>query len=494
MGKVASFVSLSGIVLYRDENMPLYQQLYDEIRTMILNGVLPSGSRLPPTRTLCEELNLSRSTVVEAMAQLGAEGYLESQVGRGTFVAEVLPEKMLQVSGNVGRVYISNGNDVNGGLSERGKRITAVSIPHKTDGLFRPGMPDTETFPFKTWRKMIDKHWQTANTTSLGYGDPAGYLPLREAIADHVRLSRRVNCTSEQVIITAGAQQALYLTAQLLVGVGDPVWVENPGYSGAHVAFRAAGAALCPIPVDEHGLNVTAGIEIAPDAKLIYVCPSHQYPVGGTLPVARRLQLLDWAAQNGAWIVEDDYDSEYRYSGHPLASLQGLDEQQRVIYMGTFSKVMFPSLRLGYVIVPPSLRDAFVKARSVIDRGSSAVNQMALHDFMRDGHFSRHIRRLRVIYAQRQQAAIDAIERFCGGVLEIRPFPAGIHLLAWLPAGWDDQSVSKILTENSFAVQPLSNYSLIPLRRGGLVFGYAAHNETVIWSEVKRMAEVLRAI
>lgn len=491
MGKIASFVSLAGILLDRDDGLPLYQQLYDQIRYMILNGVLLAGSRLPPTRTLCEELDLSRSTVVEAMAQLKAEGYLESQVGRGTFVAVALPEKLLRVPDDAHVVAQPVGEAV-GVLSERGERLTAVSIPSKQHGLFRPGMPDTHTFPLKTWRKLIDNHWQNANIESLGYGDPAGYLPLRQAIAEHGRLARRVNCVPEQVIITAGAQQALYLTAQLLVGSGDQVWVENPGYSGAHVAFRAAGANLCPIQVDENGLDVEAGIASAPNAKLIYVCPSHQYPVGGTLPVARRLQLLSWAAQQGAWIVEDDYDSEYRYSGHPLASLQGLDLQQRVIYMGTFSKVMFPSIRLGYVIVPMQLCDAFVKARSVIDRGSSTVTQMALVDFMREGHFSRHIRRLRVIYAQRQQAAIAAIAALCDGMLTGRPFPAGIHLLAWLPERWDDQAVTAALSEHGFAIQPLSNYSLTRLNRGGLVLGYAAHDETMIWSGVKKMAETLR--
>ena len=488
--------TLVGIKLNRESALPLHRQLYDEIRQMILTNAIMPGEQIPPTRKLCQELSLSRSTVIDAIAQLKAEGYLEGQVGKGTFVSNTLPDVVTQA---VNPSYLLQQDTILpnlfDNLSKRGRQLTAV--PQSTaskSGIFRSGMPDTKTFPFNIWRKLMQQKWKAPHIDALGYGDSAGYYPLRQMIANHARLTRGVNCKAEQVIITAGAQQALYLSANLLLDENESVWVENPGYNGAHLAFQAAGANLIPVPVDEEGVDVDAGTSLAKDAKLVYVCPSHQYPVGGTLPLSRRLQLLEWANNKGAWIIEDDYDSEYRYSGHPLASLQGLDNSQRVIYMGTFSKVMFPSLRLGYIIVPLQLVDSFVVAREAIDRGSCLITQMALHDFMAEGHFSRHIRRSRVLYASRQQAMLDAIAKLCPDLFEVRPFPAGMHLLGWLPQGWDDREVAESLYPLGISAAPLSNYSLTPQKRGGLLFGYAAHDETVIWETVKLIAERLREV
>ena len=480
--------TLAGIQLDRDSKYPLHRQLYDEIRHMILTNVIMPGEQLPPTRKLCDDLSLSRSTVVDAISQLKAEGYLEGWVGRGTFVSRTLPEIVTKViHTGYGPKGISEQPTTNN-LSVRGQQITAVPQANALkSGIFRSGMPDAKQFPFKIWQKLLQKKWAAPEVEALGYGDPAGYYPLRETVAQHVRLTRGVKCSPDQVMITAGAQQALYLTATLLLDQNDPVWVENPGYNGAHLAFRATGARLIPVPVDEDGVDVEAGIVCAAKAKLVYVCPSHQYPVGGTLPLTRRMQLLEWAYAQGAWILEDDYDSEYRYSGHPLASLQSLDNSQRVIYMGTFSKVMFPSLRLGYLILPPQLVAAFTNAREAIDRGSSFVTQMALHEFMVEGHFSRHIRRSRVLYAKRQRALLDAIEKLCPDLFEIRPFPAGMHLLGWLPTGWDDKEIAQALYPLGISAAPLSNYSLTTLERGGLLLGYAAHDETVIWETIKKI-------
>ena len=493
MSRSASFVSLAGIKINRVQSQPIHRQLYAEIREMILSGQIPAGSRLPPTRILCDELAISRSTVVEAVAQLTAEGYVVGQTGRGTFVSETLPEQVLHSARQTAGKNVEKRAETPAAkipLSERGKLLTAGTVhPDATPRPFLPGLPDTTQFPYKHWWRLMSRNWKNP-PTALGYDGGAGYLPLREAIADHVRLSRRVICSPEQVIITAGAQQALFMCAQLFANQGDQIWVENPGYGGAHAAFSTTQLDMVPIPVDSNGIDVEAGIRLAPQAKLAYVTPSHQYPGGGTLDLSRRLRLLEWAKEANSLILEDDYDSEHRYTGHPLESLQGLDKDGRVIYIGTFSKTIFPSLRLGYVIVPKGLGQTFAKARYNLDRGSERVTQMALSDFMREGHFTRHIRRMRLLYAKRQQVFVDAIQRYCGDWLEVAPAPAGLHLVGWLPPGVDDVAVAAKFAEKEIFTPPLSTYSLTPLERGGLVMGYAGVSEEEILSAVKQMGEV----
>ncbi len=467
----------------------MHRQLYSNLRSMILSGQLSAGSRLPPTRILCDELEISRSTVVEAVAQLTAEGYVVGQTGRGTFVCETLPEQVLQsAETNLNKAPEPAESPVL--ISDRGKLLIAGTVhPDATPRPFLPGLPDTKEFPFKHWWRIVGRYWKNP-PAALGYDTGAGYYPLREAIADHVRLSRRVKCTAEQVIITAGAQQALFMCAHLFAKPGDQVWVENPGYGGAHAAFSTTELDLVPIPVDGNGIDVEAGIQLAPHAKLACVTPSHQYPAGGTLDLTRRLRLLEWANEANGLILEDDYDSEYRYTGHPLESLQGLDQNGRVIYIGTFSKTIFPGLRLGYVIVPKGLEDTFAKARYNLDRGSERVTQMALNDFMREGHFTRHIRRMRLLYAKRQQLFVEAIREHCGDWLEVAPAPAGLHLVGWLPPGVDDVRVAATFAQHEIFTPPLSTYSLTPLERSGLVLGYAGVSEDEIVSAVELMGKI----
>lgn len=491
MSRSASFVSLAGIKIKRVGAEPIHRQLYSQVRTMILSGQLPAGSRLPPTRILCDELSISRSTVVEAVAQLTAEGYVVGQTGRGTFVSDTLPEQVMQ-SAEKGLANAKETDTSTISLSRRGLLLTAGAVhPDAYPRPFLPGLPDTAQFPTKHWWRILGKHWKNPPAT-LGYDSGAGYYPLREAIADHVRLSRRVNCAPEQVIITSGAQQALFMCAQLFASRGDPVWVENPGYGGAHAAFSTTELDLVPIPVDHNGIDVEAGIRLAPHAKLAYVTPSHQYPAGGTLDLSRRLRLLEWAKEADSLILEDDYDSEYRYTGHPLESLQGLDRNGRVIYIGTFSKTIFPSLRLGYVIVPKGLEKSFAKARYNLDRGSERIMQMALNDFMREGHFTRHIRRMRLLYAKRQQVLVDAIREQCSDWLEVAPAPAGLHLVGWLAPGLNDVAVAAKFAKHEIYTPPLSTYSLTPLERGGLVLGYAGVTEGDIVAAVKQMAQIFQ--
>ena len=490
MAKTASFLSVAGLNLDRQDESPLHRQLYEQLRELIWTGRLSPGSRLPPTRDFAQELGVSRSTVVEAIKQLASEGFVVGRQGAGTFVNSELPTPAFRP----GRAMMVTARPRPAAprLSQRGQRSVLGQVSRSGAGLpFQPGLPETATFPFKIWRKLLSRHWQAPAYRELAYGDPAGYLPLREQIAGHVATTRGVHCTPEQVIITNGTQQALNLALQLLTDPGDTVWLENPGYSGARHAMQAAGLEIVPVPVDEQGLVVDAGLEQAPSARLAYVSPSHQYPAGGIMSLARRRQLLSWAAAREAWILEDDYDSEYRYAGHPLASLQGLDQAGRVLYSGTFSKVLFPGLRIGYIIVPAGLEAAFTAARGYADRGSCQVTQQVLHDFMAAGHLARHIRRMRTLYMERQAVLVEALAEHCGGWVTTRPAPAGLHLVGWLPAGWDDAALSAQLADVGIVAPPLSGYSLTPLAQGGLVLGYAAVDEGAIRATVRRMVPSL---
>ncbi len=303
-----------------------------------------------------------------------------------------------------------------------------------------------------------------------------------------------MRCTWEQVIVVSGSQQALDLAARVLLDPGDLAWVEDPGNMGARGALIGAGARLAAVPVDREGLNVAAGVERAPGARLAYVAPSHQYPIGVTMSFARRMALIRWAAEAGAWILEDDYDSEYRYTGRPLEALQGLDPEERVVYIGTFSKVLFPALRLGYLVVPPDLVDAFTAARELTDRHPPTVEQAILSDFITGGHFARHLRRMRLLYAKRQATLIEAADRELFGLLDVRPADAGMHLVGWLPEGVDDREASRHALERGVEATAVSLYGTAPDKRGGLMLGYPAVDEDEIRAGVRRLASALEHI
>jgi len=307
------------------------------------------------------------------------------------------------------------------------------------------------------------RQWRRPSYELLSYGDPAGYRPLREAIAAYVRTARAVRCDAEQVFIVSGSQQALDLTARLLIDPGDVALIENPGYPGARVALSAAGARVVPLPVDDDGADIAR----AKNARLVFVTPSHQYPLGVTLSLRRRLALIEWASQRGAWIVEDDYDSEFRYRQKPLPSLQGLDPAGRVIYLGTFSKTLFPSLRLGFVVLPPELVDPFRRARAVVDGHSPVSEQAVLAEFIAGGHFARHIRRMRVLYEERQRVLVDAAKRELDGLLDVRPLDGGMHLVGWLPEGADDVLAAERAAERGVHVVPLSMCAVPSPRSAG---------------------------
>ncbi len=487
MAKQESFLTIAGISLNKDLELPLYKQLYNYLKEGILCGRFSSGFRLPSTRAFANELKLSRSTVLLSIEQLIAEGYLESYVGKGTFVSQHLPDlkvktfQQKQVSLNTA-IKLSNRADA---------FISSRVYDNSSTPAFRPGIPETNEFPFKIWRRLLNKHWRKPEAKNLFYGSGAGYLPLRQEISNYLKLARGVKCSAEQVIIVNGSQQALQIASYLLADANDQVWIENPGYTGAQAAFKSAMLKMVPIAIDSEGLSVKTAISKAPKAKFAYVSPSHQYPMGVIMSLARRLELLEWARANNSWILEDDYDSEFRFKGQPLAALQGLDQANSVVYIGSFSKVLFPALRLGYVVVPQAMTDAFVKARLHFDRGSPWINQMVLADFIAEGHFARHIRKMRVIYAQRRELLISLLADLLAE-FELGSSPAGMHLVLYLPANLNDVVVAKKLKENGIEAFPLSNYSLDDSHKMGLVLGYGAVDEHLIISGVKKMVSLIK--
>lgn len=484
---------LSGLLLNPEDDTPLHRQLCDRLREAILNGTLRAGTRLPGTRTLATELGISRNTVVNAFEQLLAEGYVTGRVGSGTYVACKLPETLLQVSPTSPAPTLADPGGRN--LSRRGRMVASTwSVEphdHGPPRAFQVGVPAVQEFPIALWSRLVNRCWRQAPASLLSYGCPAGYAPLREAIASYVGPARGVRCTPEQVIIVSGSQQGVDLAARLLLDPGESVWVETPGYRGARAALQGAGARPVPVPVDDEGLIVAEGWQRAPHARLAYVSPSHQYPTGAVMSLPRRLELLEWADQADAWVLEDDYDSEYRYAGRPVSALQGLDRCSRVIYIGTFSKVLLPALRLGYLIVPPDMVEAFTNARKVADIHSPTVDQAVLADFINEGHFSHHLRRMRTLYAERQAVLLDAVQAELAGVLEIAPNETGMHVVAWLPAGVADRAVVEHLVAHGIYTRALSSECLEPAPRGGLLLGYAALTPEQIRAGVRQMRAAL---
>lgn len=474
---------------------PIYRQVYASLRAAILGGRLAPGATLPSTRTLSEALRISRTTVVAAFEQLIAEGYVEGRAGAGSFVARALPDDLLRPAPDP--ATRTRPRTVGRALSQRGQLLAATPVLTARDEgrpiAFRPGIPALDDFPFALWARLVARRYRHPPRELLAYGDPAGYRPLREAIAGYLRESRGVRCQPEQVLVTTGTQQAVDLIARILLDPGDAVWVEDPGYLAARGALRSAGATLAPVPVDEQGLDVVAGIARRPDAKMVYVTPSHQYPLGVTMSLQRRLALLEWAARADAWVLEDDYDSEFRYAGRPLAALQGLDTDGRVIYLGTFSKVMFPSLCLAYLVVPEDLIEPFTTSRALINRHLPSLEQAAVADFIVDGHFLRHIRRMRTLYAERQAALVAAARDELAGLLTVAPGEAGLHLVGWLNSGGDDRQAARRAGSHGVEAPALSPFCIEPPARPGLLLGYAAIPPPAIVAGARRLALALRS-
>ena len=474
------------IAVDRAAEKPLYRQLYEGYRDAIVERRLRAGQRLPSTRSLAAALGISRLPALNAFEQLLAEGYFESHVGAGTFVARSLPGHPLPVAATAmtapGRRVVSRKPEV---LSRRAEPWLAGS------GAFRLSEVALDQFPFQIWSSLMSRHSRNPQRSLLRYGDPMGHRLLREALATHLRAARAVNCEADQIMVLSGSQQALEVSARVLLDAGSRVWVEEPGYRGAHDVLKMAGARLIPVPVDDEGLDVAAGISRSRKPRAVYVTPSHQYPLGVTMSASRRLQLLDFARQRGAWILEDDYDSEYRYDSLPIAALQGMDRDSRVVYIGTFSKVLFPALRIGYLVIPADLVPRFAAVREAMDIFPPSLPQAVLADFIMEGHFARHLRRMRQLYRERRGVLVDAIERELGSTVRIFGDQAGAHLVATLANRSADHQVAMRAARQGLWVMPLSSCYLERPTRQGLVLGFGGTDVSDITSGVRCLSRVL---
>ena len=506
----------------RDQETPAYRWIYAALRTEILEGRLRPGSRLPSSRDLAFQYRLSRGTIVTAFEQLKSEGYIEGTIGSGSYVSKVLPEQFLQVAttrvttpsassslagsrhsraeaearqrSTTGLSALGNGaRRAKRNYSEYARRLQLFPPPDlRHSRAFRAYVPALDLFPTTLWARLAARRLRTATATMLLGCDPLGYRPLREAIADYLRTSRGVRCSFEQVAIVSGVQEALDLVARLFLNPGDRLCMENPGYVGASCVFEAIGAQVIPAPVDDEGIELDS--RRIRGARLIYVTPGHQFPLGITMSLPRRLHLLELAEKSDALIFEDDYDSEYRYSGRPMPALQGLDRTGRVLYAGTFSKTLFPSLRLGYLVVPTDLVSIFHSAKATTNRHAPLLDQAVLCDFINEGHFGRHLRSMREVYSERLSVLLESARQRLDGLLEVSNIEAGLQTVGWLSAEIDDEAAAKAATARQVEVIPLSWYDRGRPDRKGLQLGFAATSANEIRRGVRELAAALEEV
>lgn len=469
----------------------LYRWLYGELRAAILEGRLRPGARLPATRDLAAAYGLSRATIVTAFDQLKAEGYVEGRSGSGTYVSQVLPEQFLAVRIPRPQRQLPHARVL---LSEYARRLQPFrgTAPRPVRA-FRPNQPALDHFPTTLWAQVAARRLRRVSANLLAGGEALGYRPLREAVADYLNTSRGVKCTADQVLIVSGAQEALDRTARILLNPGESVWMEEPGYPGAAVVFKALGADIRPVPVDDEGLDFERGRAKWKPPRLVYATPAHQFPLGVTMSLRRRLALLDWARHSGTMIFEDDYDSEYRYSGRPIPALQGLDRSGVVIFAGSFTAVLFPALRLGYLVVPTEMVDVFAAAESVSTHHPPLLEQAILCDFITEGHFARHIRRMRQLYAERLNVLLESAQKELGDALEISGVEAGLQTVGWLKRGLRAEKVADLAATRNVEVVPLSRYASGRSRREGLILGFAAVDPKELRRGIEELGKVLNA-
>lgn len=482
---------LPSITVDRNALKPLHRQIYDSFRDAIIQGECVPGQQIPSTRALAVELGISRIPVLNAYAQLMAEGYFESRVGAGTFVSRSLPEGINPRPARTTPIAK---------LGEGPRPISrrALSLPahenilwFKGWGAFGVHQPALDHFPSRIWSSLIQRHCRSPHPDVWHNIQSLGSEKFRNAICTYLRTSRAVRCDPHQIMIVSGSQQALDISARVLVDEKSPVWIEEPGYRLAKNAFTVTGCRLVPVPVDREGMDIAAGIKLCRNARAAYVTPSHQYPLGATMSASRRFQLLNWAQSSGAWIIEDDYDSEYRFESQTVSSLQGLDQNSRVIYIGTFSKVLFPSLRLGYIVIPPDLVDRFIAVRTTMDIFPPYLFQEVLTDFLQEGHFARHIRKMRLLYKERCTALVESIQDQFGSTLEVHGEKAGMHLAVTLPPGCSDMEIAVRAAGQGLWLYPISPNYLGSNPRQGFILGYGSTPVTEIPDKVRKLKKFI---
>ena len=479
------------ISIDRDDAKPLHRQVYDGYRVAILRGDLAPGQKIPSSRELASEMGVSRFPVLHAYAQLQAEGYFESQVGSGTFISATLPEQMM--SSEQG---IDSSARTPSGLRPVARR-TALYPKFRRDspirgwGAFGLHQPASDQFPFQLWSELANRHSRNPRSASLQRIDPMGLQRFRLEICRHLRTARSVKCDPEQIMVVSGSQQALDITARVLLNPGDAVLVEEPGYTLEKIVLAAAGCRVKLVSVDDEGMDITAAVRHK-GVKAAFVTPSHQFPLGTTMSATRRLLLLNWAQTTGAWIIEDDYDSEYRFDTRPIASLQGLDVNSRVIYIGTFSKTLFPSLRVGYIVVPRDLVTLFEAVRFVTDIFPPYLYQEMLADFIADGHLAQYIRKMRRIYGERRGALVESIRTEFGDFLKVHGAAAGMHVSVSLPEGFNDVEICERASEQKLLLWPLSPYYAGKRPLHGFVLGFGSTATEQIPDAVRRMRTLVR--
>jgi len=481
------------------QRLDLHQRIARALRTLILEGALGPGVKLPSTRSLATSLGVARDTVENAYVQLHRDGFIARRGGSGSYVSQTVGTRLhgvvrKRVLRQTPEPTVS-GHDMQGaGLSRRGHQLLARGGLSDAQAIraFVTGLPEIRSFPTAIWARLQRQVLKDVRHHALIYGDPQGAVPLRQAIATYLNLERGAKVSPEQVLILSSTRQALFLCAHLLVDAGKPILLENPGYFGARKAFEAAEASIVPIDVDAHGIRTDLLRADRSGAACVYVTPSHQYPTGATLPLARRLELTLWAATHGKWIIEDDYDSEFHYDGLPTACVQGLDHAQRTIYLGNFHKTLYPGLRIGYMVLPHALVPAFTAARSILDGHTPQIAQLTLARFMEGGYYNAHIRAMRKLYAARRDILLKAIGQYLQGIVTASRPAGGLQIPCLLAPGWSEQATIRQAALVDIHLPGLSRLYAGDQPQPGWLLGYAALHPYEIETAVQRLSRVLR--
>lgn len=491
--KYAGGALLPTLRIDRASGRSIVAQLASAIRDLVLSGVLEPGQRLPSSRTFARDHGISRTTAISVYESLTAEGLIISRVGSGSHVSDVLKGKAKTIAAR------SEGHAQQptrlASLARQASEQFFPRLSHPTQPRpFVTGLPALDLFPMPLWAKLTARHWRTARGHALGYPEPGGLMELRQAIATHLRANRGVVCNPEEVFILNGAQEAFNRIGNTLLDPGDAVWFENPGPIGARNSLLSSGARLVPVPVDDEGINVAAGLQAEPNFRLAFVTPSHQHPLGAVMSLQRRFELLKAAESADAWIVEDDYDGEFYYSGHPPPTLKSVDTVGRVIYVGTFSKSLFPALRIAFMVASGPLAQVFDRIAGATLQGASTLLQTVVASFIEEGHFASHIRRMRKTYTERHEVLVDAASRRLSGAIDVKRTESGIQTVGHLLTGIDENEVAEAAAARDVIVAPLSRFAIAPVTARGFAIGFSTSTPAEIRAGVDRLAAAIDAL